>query len=160
MMTWLRVPAPTHPNLVARGAVDTDRQLARDVLMTWGLFIGKKDHARLVELLAQDVLSYPDRCKINAIAGTVDALAYGVIYDAGEKTVGVDWDDERVDRYVRTLSARDADRAGKRNRKGWNALDTAAGHFCNAILERDRALALRIARTIVGKYQLQIGEEP
>lgn len=67
----------------------------------------------------------------------------------------VDWPDEEVVDAVVALTFDDSDHATVENSRGWNKPDSPAGHWANAmILEGGygRAAAIKLARTMVGKY--------
>lgn len=67
-----------------------------------------------------------------------------------------DLSDGQVVAAIRLLTIRDADRAQHANSEGWSASDSSAGHYCYAMLSQDRAVAIALARTLVGKYRRQL----
>jgi hypothetical protein len=74
----------------------------------------------------------------------------------------VDWSDDEVVDAVVTLTLDDSDHATVENSRGWNRPDSPAGHWCYAMLqdgsEKAKAAAIKLARTMVGKYsQTQLG---
>lgn len=65
---------------------------------------------------------------------------------------GVDWSDDLVVEALQLMSNLDDDVGEFANRAGWDIVHSAPGHWCVAMLEEDRALAIRLGRTIVGHY--------
>lgn len=67
----------------------------------------------------------------------------------------VDWSDDEVVEAVVTLTLDDSDHATVEDSRGWNRPDSPAGHWAYAILHEGtdaRASAIKLARTMVGKY--------
>lgn len=70
----------------------------------------------------------------------------------------VDWPDDIVERAVRHLTELDTDHATEVNRRGWSSSASSSGHWCNAMLDEDRDLAIKTARTMLGGYRRQLEE--
>lgn len=65
---------------------------------------------------------------------------------------GVDWPDDLVVEAVVLMCRRDEDNAEFANQVGWDIVHSAPGHWCNAMWDEDRDLAIRLARTFIGHY--------
>ena len=130
----------------------------RELRSEWGDFVAQK--GRVDELADKDSLTFGEQIEARGLIRATKKKADDRTARAAEaKRQGVDWPDERIERYIVELTQRDQDRAQLRNRSGWGAAHSSTGHFCFAMLKRDRALALKVGRTIVGHFTQQMGDQ-
>lgn len=140
-----------------RQAIDAVRVCGQKCRGTWGLFITKDDLADLDRLLQKIYLSPAERLRISTIVDwTAKRASQKKVRARYASPKGVDWPADRVISYIKVLTGRDQDHARLVNRVGWNDVDSSTGHWCHAMLNIDQAIALKIGRGIVGKYETQL----
>lgn len=139
-------------------AVETARQL----LIRFGEFVDRKDKVRAIVERFDDPDALP--LGINDLNVLEDAIQSTknknsrTLLRALRSAGGVDWTDDEVAEAIRLLTLRDADHAAVENKVGWNKPDSPLGHWCFAVLESNRDAALKLGRTLVGKYaETQLG---
>lgn len=126
----------------------------RELSAAWGEFV--VDRARTAELCGKDWLTHAEAHEAEMLVKKTMKKVDDKVIAVAAFSEGVDWPDERVEHFIVELTRRDKDRAKVRNDIGWGAQYSSTGHWCNAMLERNRALAIRVARTIVGGYVKQL----
>lgn len=138
-------PAPVWPEPAKLRALQSE----------WSEFVVKK--ARVRELCDKETWLWGDILEARQLIRKTEEKVAAAIADAETlDRPGVDWAEDRVERFVVVLTQADQDRASERNDRGWGAGHSSTGHWCYAMLKRDRALALKVARTIVGGYVRQV----
>lgn len=132
-----------------RATCDKARAEAEACWAEWGHFMST--WRKVLGILEHDHLYANERDKlIDAVRKTrIKALEQ----KAKKVDGGVDWRDSAVIAAIRFLTEADSDHASVRNARGWGAAHSSLGHWCYAMLEKDPALAIRHARTIVGEYE-------
>lgn len=135
---------------------DNARARGQACMDKWGVFITEADFLELQHFLGQRFLSANERLRVDEIIDWVEKRARTFRTKSKGVSGGVDWPDDRVAYYIRTLTGLDGDHAKVLNGVGWDAFDSPAGHWCAAMLKIDREAAIRVGRTMVGHYQGQI----
>lgn len=132
------------------------RAAGQACLDKWVTLVARKD--TLASLVAMPLLTHAQIRLVYALVAETGAKANGLY--ARPKAIRDDecvkWSDAAVERAVRYLTGLDEDHAELPNGEGWSGSETGRGHWCVAMLETDTALALRMARTIVGGYREQL----
>jgi len=117
----------------------------------WGAFVERKDE--LENLVSKSELEWTDLKAIKSIIAATDRKAVRFAHSVDTiKLDPVDWPEATVIEAVRLLTGRDRDRASIRNLAGWSAAYSSWGHWCHAMLETDRPLAIKAARRLVSEY--------
>ncbi|SDG83924.1 hypothetical protein [Pelagibacterium luteolum] len=149
----------------AKAMVEDAVKAARDCERKWGEFCVRKSALR--SLLAQhddpdrDGLTHPQVMLLKDLVQQTEAKSREMLRRAQrEYNPGVDWPEIEVIEAIKKLTGRDSDRATIDNGIGWNKPDSPTGHWCAAMLDIDRAAAVKVGRWLVGKYGVsQLGRE-
>jgi len=145
---------------IARGVpTEADIQSAqRDglaLLDKWRAFTCGKP--TLIRLCAAPTLTWEEIDKIRAdIAWTEREAKALALYVRRQRTKGVNWPDAVVVVGIKLLTALDADRTRERNKRGWGKSTSSGGHWCAAMLEIDRDLAIKHGRSLLTKHLTQL----
>lgn len=142
---------------VLRFRENSARERGAVLLDLYAPLVHKKDRVR--EILGDDG-DLPSN-RVLELEGLVREtnLKIQIIRNAAEKAEGgVDWPEHHVEHAVRTLTLLDVDRGREKNNVGWNPRESGRGHWICAALrdDNDRAIALKLARTMVGSYRRQL----
>jgi hypothetical protein len=125
------------------------KEAARATADEWGKFT--TNHARVIELLGTDEILPDEIVELKKAVGQTKKRAEKR-KAAPVKPSLVDLPDDAVVTAIRRLTRLDGDHAALRNDEGWSASDSAAGHWCHAMLTVDRDLAIAHARPILHRY--------
>lgn len=129
-----------------------DSSLARAMAAKdrWGPFAS--GFTQITELSGETYLLDSDKDRLDRYARDTEKRAEAMLAAAKTLEGGVDWPDELVEEALLYMTELDSDERRLRNRAGWDVVHGPRGHWAVAMLDVDRELALRVARTIVGHY--------
>lgn len=149
----------------AAAMLDEAVSAAKDCQQKWGQFCDRKDKLR--ELLEhhddpdKEALTLHQVMLLKDIVTSTEGKSRDMLRRAAAlENEGVDWPDDEVIVSINRLTGADSDQASKKNNVGWNKPDSPVGHWCAAMLNIDPIAAIKVARTILGKYaKSQLGRD-
>lgn len=130
---------------------------AKALLETWGLFTHAKP--ALQQLIEDEYLFHGELKTLRRLIKTTNAKAAAKALEvSGNAAIDPvpDLPDDVIVIAIRTLTALDSDHAALSNGAGWSKKTSSPGHWCAAMLKRDRALAIKEGRRLIASHLPQL----